>query len=108
MAAKNFGHISGPFQANKNILLKIQQQEETEINFLCKIGIQYTGNFDLDISWQISDQQHKLYVPTQFIQINGIDFQIGKTRMLELEDCQITSIVFKNDTDDRWFIDYEY
>ena len=108
MAAKNFGHISGPFQANENILLKIQQQEETEIISLCKIGIQYVGDFDLDISWQISDQQHKLYVPTQYVKINNMDFQIGKTRMLELEDVQIISIVFKNDTDDRWFIDYEY
>lgn len=108
MAAKNFGHISGPFQANENILLKIQQQEETEITSLCKLGIQYAGDFDLDISWHTSDQQHKLYVPTQYVKINNMDFQIGKTRMLELEDCQITSIVFKNDTDDRWFIDYEY
>ena len=108
MAAKNFGHISGPFQANENILLKIQQQEETEITSLCKLGIQYTGNFDLDISWSTLDQQHKLYVPTQYVKINNMDFQIGKTRMLELEDVQIISIVFKNDTDDRWFIDYEY
>lgn len=100
MAAKNFGHISGPFKANENILLKIQQQEETEITSLCKIGIQYAGDFDLDI--------YGKYISEQYILINNINFQIGKTRMLELEDCQITSIIFGNDTDDRWFIDYEY
>lgn len=108
MAAKNFGQINGPFQANENILLKIQQQEEIEITSLCKLGIQYAGDFNLDISWHTSDQQHKLYVPTQYVQINGINFQIGKTRMLELEDCQITSIVFQNGADDKWYIDYEY
>lgn len=100
MAAKNFGHISGPFQANENILLKIQQQEETDIDFLIKLGVHYIGNFDLDILGK--------YVPEQHVLINNIDFQIGKTRMLELQDCQITSIIFLEDKDDRYFIDYEY
>lgn len=100
MAAKNFGQINGPFQANQNILLKIKQQEDKDIDFLIKLGVHYIGNFDLDILGK--------YVPEQHVLINNIDFQIGKTRMLELQDCQITSIAFENNKNDRWFIDYEY
>lgn len=100
MAARNFGQIVGPFEAGQNVFLKIQQQENNNVNVLVKLGISYVGDFDLDI--------YGKYISEQHILINNINFQIGKTRMLELEDCQITSIVFKNNTDDRWFIDYEY
>ena len=100
MAANNFGQISGPFQAGQEVLLKIQEQEEADIPSLVKIGISYIGNFDLDIYGNYISQQH--------IKINDIDYQIGKTRMLELEDCQITSIVFQNGADNKWYIDYEY
>ena len=100
MAANNFGQISGPFQAGQEVLLKIQEQEEVDISSLVKVGISYIGNFDLDI--------YGNYIPQQHIKINDIDFQLGKTKMLELEDCQITSIVFQNDVNDKWYIDYEY
>lgn len=100
MAAKNFGQISGPFQAGQEVLLKIQEQEEINVSSLVKIGISYIGDFDLDIYGNYISQQH--------IKINDIDYQLGKTRMLELEDCQINSIIFQNGADDRWYIDYEY
>ncbi len=100
MAANNFGQISGPFQAGQEVLLKIQKQEEADISFLVKVGISYIGDFDLDI--------YGNYISQQYIKINDIDYQLGKTRMLELEDCQINSIIFQNDADDRWYIDYEY
>lgn len=100
MAANNFGQISGPFQAGQEILLKIQEQEEVNITSLVKIGISYIGDFDLDI--------YGNYISQQYIKINDIDYQLGKTRMLELEDCQINSIIFQNGADDRWYIDYEY
>lgn len=100
MTAKNFGQIVGPFEAGQNVFLKIQQQENNNINVLVKLGISYVGDFDLDI--------YGKYISEQHILINNIDFQLGKTRMLELEDCQITSIVFQNDVDDKWYIDYEY
>ena len=100
MAARNFGQIVGPFEAGQNVLLKIQQQEDNNINVLVKLGISYIGDFDLDI--------YGKYISEQHILINNIDFQLGKTRMLELEDCQITSIVFQNGADDKWYIDYEY
>ena len=100
MAARNFGQIIGPFEAGQNVLLKIQQQENNSVNVLVKLGISYIGNFDLDI--------YGKYISEQHILINNIDFQLGKTRMLELEDCQITSIVFQNDANNKWYIDYEY
>ena len=100
MAANNFGQISGPFQAGQEVLLKIQEQEEINVSSLVKIGISYIGDFDLDIYGNYISQQH--------IKINDIDYQLGKTRMLELEDCQINSIIFQNGADDRWHIDYEY
>ena len=100
MAARNFGQIIGPFEAGQNVLLKIQQQENNSVNVLVKLGISHIGDFDLDI--------YGKYISEQHILINNIDFQLGKTRMLELEDCQITSIVFQNDADDKWYIDYEY
>lgn len=100
MAANNFGQISGPFQAGQEVLLKIQEQEEINVSSLVKIGISYIGDFDLDIYGNYISQQH--------IKINDIDYQLGKTRMLELEDCQINSIIFQNGADDRWYIDYEY
>lgn len=98
--ANNFGQISGPFQAGQEVLLKIQEQEEANVSSLVKIGISYIGDFDLDI--------YGHYIPQQHIKINDIDYQIGKTRMLELEDCQINSIIFQNGADNRWYIDYEY
>jgi len=36
------------------------------------------------------------------------DFQIGKTRMLELEDVRITSIKFKQNMNDSIYLDYQY
>ena len=100
MAAKNFGQINGPFLTGQEILLKIQEQEEADISFLVKIGISYIGNFDLDI--------YGHYIPQQHIKINDIDYQIGKTRMLELEDVQITSLQFEQDMPEWCYIDYEY
>lgn len=42
------------------------------------------------------------------MRINGIEFQIGITRMLELEDVKVTSIQFVEDTNDLIYIDYQY
>ena len=77
MAARNFGQIVGPFEAGQNVLLKIQQQENNNVNVLVKLGISYVGDFDLDI--------YGKYISEQYILINNIDFQLGKTRILEQE-----------------------
>ena len=100
MAATNgfFGNLQGPFAANEEVFSLIQANSRYQIQYIEKLGIHYVGNFDLDL--QGDSNIH--------VKINNIDFQIGKTRMLELEDVQITSIQFVNDTDDLVYIDYQY
>lgn len=103
MSATNgfFGMIQGPFSADEELFTKIQSECKDQIDYLSKLGIHYTGDYNLDL---LGEKQGKRY----FIRINGIEFQIGKTRMLEFEDCQITSIQFVEDTDDLVYIDYQY
>ena len=102
MAAINgfFGSLQGPFQANEELFTKIQMDCKNTIRYISKIGIHYIGNTDLDIQGLRNEQV--------FVRINGINFQIGKTRMLELEDVQITSIQFTQNVNDSFFIDYQY
>ena len=91
-----FGQISGPFSANEQVITKIQEQCLYPIKYISKIGITYTGNSSFLESSNFS------------IIINNIQFQLGKTKMLELEDVQITSIKFKEDINDKIYIDYQY
>ena len=102
MAATNgfFGNIQGPFAANEEIITKIQSECKDTIEYISKLGITYVGNFDLDLIGKRWKQT--------FVRINGIEFQIGITRMLELQDVKVTSIQFVEDTDDLIYIDYQY
>ena len=102
MAATNgfFGNIQGPFAANEELFTKIQSECKDTIEYISKLGIHYVGNFDLDLS---GTRQKQI-----FVRINGIEFQIGITRMLELEDVAITSIQFVEDTNELVYIDYQY
>lgn len=102
MAGTNgfFGNIQGPFAANEELFTKIQEKCKNRIDYISKLGIHYVGNFNLDLigtKWQ-----------QYFVKINGIEFQIGMTRMLELEDVRVNSIQFVQDTDELWYIDYQY
>lgn len=102
MAATNgfFGNIQGPFAADEELFTKIQSECKDTIEYISKLGITYIGNFDLDLTgtrWQ-----------QYFVRINGIEFQIGQTRMLELEDVKVTSIQFVQDVSDLFYIDYQY
>ena len=103
MAATNgfFGNLQGPFLANQELFTKIQEECVNQINYLSKLGIHYVGDFDLDLEGQRQGFQI-------FIRINGISFQLGKTRMLELEDVQITSLQFEQDMPEWCYIDYQY
>jgi len=78
MAATNefFGNIQGPFTADEELFTKIQSECKDTIKYISKLGITYVGNFDLDLSGARWKQM--------FVRINGIEFQIGITRMLEL------------------------
>ena len=115
MAATNgfFGNLQGPFTANEELFTKIQADCNKIINYISKIGIYYTGNFDLAIkeSQELPKNQINIEIKQpQYIKviINNIEFQIGKTRILELEDVKITSIKFKQNVNDNFYIDYQY
>lgn len=103
MAATNgfFGQLQGPFNANEELFSQIQEECSKPVNYITKLGIQYVGNFDLDLEGNREGQQ-------LFVEINGLEFQLGKTRMLELQDVQINSIKFKQDMNKNCFIDYQY
>ena len=78
MAATNgfFGNLQGPFAANEELFTKIQSECKDTIKYISKLGIHYVGNFDLDLIGARWKQT--------FVRINGIEFQIGITRILEL------------------------
>lgn len=101
-----FGHLSGPFEKDIQIFNILNQQSGRKINYISKLGIHCFYNFDLDI--KDYPQQYEPWYPLIKLNINGKEFTIGKTGMLELEDCQITSIQFLNDTGDNVYIDYQY
>ena len=96
-----FGQLQGPFDADTDLLPAIQSQCNQTINYISKLGIHYAGDFDLDLQGQRESRQI-------FVTINDIEFQIGKTRMLELQDVEVTSIKFKQDMNESTFIDYQY
>ena len=52
MAATNgfFGMIQGPFAANQELFIKIQEQCLESIDYISKIGIVYTGDLNLDVN----------------------------------------------------------
>ena len=71
-----FGCIQGPFNAQEDIVVTIRNQCKDNFHHISKIGIHCPGNYDLDLSGAAT--------PQIFIRIDGKEFQIGKTRMLEL------------------------
>lgn len=95
-----FGNIQGPFAANEEVFTKIEEQCQTPIEYITKLGIQYVGGFNLDLKGE--------YWEKIFVTINDIEFQIGTTRMLELEDVKITSIKFPYGANNKIYIDYQY
>lgn len=112
MAATNgfFGNLQGPFAANEELFIKIQENCNQSINYISKLGVHYTGNFDLIIQKYIDNNNSLIETkhPQFIIIINNIEFQLGKTKMLELQDVKITSIKFKQDVNDSFYIDYQY
>ena len=91
-----FGMIEGPFTADEEIFTKIQEQCRYPIKYINKIGIVYTGSIG------------SIKFPQIFIILNNIQFQIGNAKKLELEDVEITSIKFREDINDKIYIDYQY
>lgn len=97
---QSFGSLQGPFTANTQLFTEIQNNHEKNIEYISKLGIHYIGDIDLDLEG--------FFTEPLLVRINNIEFQVGKTRMLELEDTQITSIQFVNNTNDLVYIDYQY
>lgn len=91
-----FGMIEGPFAADEEIFTKIQEQCKYPIKYINKIGIVYTGSLG------------SIKFPGISVILNNIQFQVGQTRTLELEDVEIASIKFKDDIGDKAYIDYQY
>ena len=108
MAGTNgfFSQLQGPFSANTELFPSIQSQCNRPIEYISQLGVHCVGNSNLNLQEMRSGQT---IISNQiFVIINNIEFQIGKTRMLELQDVQITSIKFKQDMDENTFIDYQY
>lgn len=111
-----FGAIQGPFNAEQEILTKIQEQCNNVVHYISKLGIHYIGNYNLDLEGQLEGRQIFVTITDQIpgaddgeqSQFITTDFQIGKTRMLELEDVRITSIKFNQAMDDSVYLDYQY
>lgn len=107
-----FGTIEGPFNAEEEILIKIQNQCNKTVNYLSKLGIHYVGDYDLDLKGQLVEVKIIDEIPgdndNEQSTIMETIFQIGKTRMLEFEDVHITSIKFIKDTNNKIYLDYQY
>ena len=106
-----FGNIQGPFNENTEILTLIQEQCKQRIKYISKLGIVYTGDINLEVNRED--------FPKIIAVINNIQFRIGKTKMLELEDVHVTSIKLKTeglegnginfqDISQYIYIDYQY
>lgn len=95
-----FGQLQGPFTQNEELFTAIQNQCQDNIPYISKLGIHYVGDFNLDLQGIREGRQI-------LVLINNEEFQIGKTRMLELQDVQITSIKFKQNMSELTFIDYQ-
>lgn len=113
-----FGSIQGPFQANVELMEIIQEDCKTSIECITKLGIHFAGTYDLipedvdslseNYTSSLAAGSSQTATPQIFIEINHIPFQLGKTRMLELEDVAITSIILPQAVGGNFFIDYQY
>lgn len=95
-----YGCIQGPFPANEELITKIQTDCSNTVNYISKIGIHYSKNFNLDING--------VFYPEVIVILNGIEFQLGKTGSLDFQEVQITSIKFKQNVDENMVIHYQY
>ena len=52
-----FGAIQGPFQAEEEILIKMQEQCNNTINYISKLGIHCIGNYNLDLEGHLENRK---------------------------------------------------
>lgn len=80
------GQLKGPFKANQELFELIKADAAIDIQYVEHLGIQ------TDVS--------------AIVIINNKEYEIGKTGIYEIGNTDITSIMFKADTDDNTLIDY--
>lgn len=80
------GQLKGPFKANQELFELIKADAAIDIQYVKHLGIQ------TDVS--------------AIVIINNKEYEIGKTGIYEIGNTDITSIMFKADTDDNTLIDY--
>ena len=80
------GQLKGPFKANQELFELIKADAAIDIKYVKHLGIQ------TDVS--------------AIVIINNKEYEIGKTGIYEIGNTDITSIMFKADTDDNTLIDY--
>ncbi len=81
------GQIQGPFKAGEDLVVKMLQDPlAKKMTFAFKIGI--------------------FSKPKHIVSINGVNIEIGKTGMLEIQQTEVTSIVFQQEEDFNSFVDF--
>lgn len=80
------GQLKGPFQANQELMEKIKKDSAIESFYVKHLGIQTEVGY--------------------YIYINSKEFEIGKTGIYEIGNTQVSSLYFKQDTDENSIIDY--
>ena len=80
------GQLKGPFKANQELFELMKSDAAIDIKYVKQLGIQ------TDVS--------------AIVIINNKEYEIGKTGIYEIGNTDITSIMFKADTDDNTLIDY--
>ena len=124
---RRFGCLIGPFEENTELFASSYIDEQQKINrnildfepYISKLGISYVGDYNLDLEGQREGRPNPdpsavndITEKRQWVQIIEKDsnqikqFQIGKTRMLELEDVKIISLQFKQPMNSSTYIHY--
>lgn len=80
------GQIKGPFKSGQELIELINADAVDEVAYVEHIGIQ------TDVS--------------AYVLLNEKEIEIGKTGIYEINDVEISSLVFKKDTDENTIIDY--
>lgn len=84
MINDKFVQLHGPFEKNEELIDRIKENYPG-FQYIKKIGIQSKMN--------------------NVCSLNGQDFEIGKTEILEFNEVNITSIYFKQDEPETTLID---
>lgn len=80
------GQLKGPFTAGVELMDLIREQAAVDVSYITHIGIETETPY--------------------LVAINGNDVEIGKTHIYEIGNTKITSIIFRQDTDNNSIVDY--